>query len=205
MKFLVLCAFTLLAFRGSSSRSPRMAGGKDAGIMEFPATVAIIHRSTSQLWCAGSLINKFWVLTAAHCYIELNNFLIEYATDLLADRENSKQVEPEYFIQHEQFDYRKYAYDIGLIKTKEPVVTGFHIPLSKLAIPGSYYEPGTSASAAGWDLLNITRNFLHKIELEIWSQEHCRAGLLGNPDNIQMYNHQFCAGKDDFSEIECSR
>lgn len=46
-------------------RSGKIVGGEDADIADFPWQVALMQGNTQ--FCAGSIIHKEWILTAAHC------------------------------------------------------------------------------------------------------------------------------------------
>lgn len=50
--------------------SPRIQGGNEAEVGEFPWTVALFRAKPNEepkYWCAGNLIHENWILTAAHC------------------------------------------------------------------------------------------------------------------------------------------
>jgi len=56
----------------------RIIGGRPARKGEFPYQVAL-RQPGSNMFCGGSIIDKEWVLTAAHCFWGKKDGLIRYA------------------------------------------------------------------------------------------------------------------------------
>lgn len=58
----------------ADANQPQIVGGKEADPGAWPWQVAILHASVDDNWaaqyCGGSLIDPYWVLTAAHCVVD---------------------------------------------------------------------------------------------------------------------------------------
>ncbi|EEC00633.1 serine-type enodpeptidase, putative [Ixodes scapularis] len=52
----------------SQGANAQIVGGSDAAPLEFPWQISL--RVFGQLICGGSIINKQYILTAAHCILE---------------------------------------------------------------------------------------------------------------------------------------
>jgi secreted trypsin-like serine protease len=59
----------LLCVVYASTLRQRIAGGEKSALGDFPHSVAIRNRADSIVYCAGSIIHKRHVLTAAHWYV----------------------------------------------------------------------------------------------------------------------------------------
>lgn len=213
MKSVSVLVFTIFIFRSNANalnnfsvdKSPRIIGGTNAEISEFPSLVSITNYGRHH--CAGTLLNEYWILTAAHCYLPTNQSTIEYATTTLMGSGHLIAF-PELFIQHELFDLGLIIYDIGLVKVKAPINTGLHNSYAKLAMPGNYYATGTPSVSAGWgiwDNNNVSHTPpLQKADLDIWSYSDCKFAHKENPFNLSIHPHQICAGVGNFSKAECN-
>ncbi|KAG9510421.1 Serine proteinase stubble [Fragariocoptes setiger] len=105
--------------QASSARIPRIVGGIDTRPGEFPWTVSV--RLDGRPICGGSLINREWVLTAAHCLVGYNPRNLSAVLGAHRVREldaelNSWATNVSLFIVHREYSYpRPFSNDIALI------------------------------------------------------------------------------------------
>ena len=50
-----------------AARSPRIHGGQNALIENYPYHVKLLQMDLVTQFCGGSIISKNWILTAGHC------------------------------------------------------------------------------------------------------------------------------------------
>lgn len=137
----------------SKDKEPKIVNGTDATTEEFPFIVSIqyIYNETAAFHsCGGSVLNSWWVLTAAHCLedTEPEEYLIEYSTtDITYGGIGEKVAYAEQLIMHEGYD-EDLDNDIGLIKVKTPMFDDRQF-FAKLPIRGQYFSTGTPATLAG--------------------------------------------------------
>lgn len=80
----------------SRSISSQVVGGKEAGVGSYPFIVSL--QMFSQHFCAGSILNEKWVITAGHCVIAVPTLSIllvkagKYNLQLIEDTEQTAKV-----------------------------------------------------------------------------------------------------------------
>ncbi|KAH8351333.1 hypothetical protein KR084_009383, partial [Drosophila pseudotakahashii] len=129
---------------GQTQGSYRIAHGREAGLNQFPWMAMLLYRnilrySNQTLFtvCGGSLINNWYVLTAAHCVrksklvsmgMELKRVRLgEHDSDSFRDCSYNRCAAPHLemdvreVIIHENFNSYTYANDIALVRLELPV------------------------------------------------------------------------------------
>lgn len=213
-RWLARFSFLLLLFTGlvlqslaadSPLRSPRIIGGKDTTITEWPSLVAIVSVDDKSLferqYCAGNLIAPNWVVTAAHCMFDgvtLVAFLpseIEtvLATTDLNDEPQERRVVSNIFV-HPEYDKSETdsPNDIALLELAN--VTN----QTPMALYSGEPAAGTMAKIVGWGATaydnNQPTNFptiLQEADLPIVSNKTCN-----QPESYDgtIRDDQICAG-----------
>ncbi|XP_071104337.1 chymotrypsinogen A-like [Haliotis cracherodii] len=122
------CGFIPRLQKGKWGRVARVVGGDPAVIGEWPWQVAL--ESRGRHFCGGSLINRRWVVTAAHCF---RRYSPRRMTVILGQHHKSRKTGHEQYrrisqvIKHSKFDLGfGNPYDIALIKLNRPVDTSGH-------------------------------------------------------------------------------
>lgn len=161
LAIILTCAFIALgsaaapldSLNFTRDKEPKIVNGTDATTEEFPFIVSIqwIYNETAAFHsCGGSVLNSWWVLTAAHCLedTEPEEYLIEYSTTNIAYGSIGEKVTyAEELIMHEGYD-EDLDNDIGLIRVKTPMFDDRQF-FAKLPIKGQYFATGTPATLAG--------------------------------------------------------
>ncbi|KGL83772.1 Coagulation factor X, partial [Tinamus guttatus] len=82
---------------------------------------ALLHEG-DHLFCGGTILNEYFILTAAHCAKQPGELVV-----LVGDMDTEKQEQGEAVhrvekrIIHDAFDFQTFDSDIALIKLKEPI------------------------------------------------------------------------------------
>uniref|UniRef100_A0A3Q1H8N6 Peptidase S1 domain-containing protein n=1 Tax=Anabas testudineus TaxID=64144 RepID=A0A3Q1H8N6_ANATE len=157
----VSCVLTLLTVLTPESHSQldvcgraefntRIIGGQEAPPGNWPWQVLLISDS---VLCGGSLINKEWVLTAAHCFPSNNTagLVVVLGSQTLITSSSYEQLRTvTQIIIHPGFDSSTFDNDISLLKLSSPVnFTTYVLPVCLAASNSSFYS-STSSWATGW-------------------------------------------------------
>jgi len=150
-------AFEECGKKGSSSR---IINGEDAGHGEFPWQISLrIDPKVQKVghFCGGTLLNKEWVLTAAHCVQDLKTKDVTVRTgDLYREKDDGTEKDyaiSQWFI-HEDYYwplYNKFNNDIALIKLSKPVdFSGPYAGPACLPVAGKDYREHKNCILSGW-------------------------------------------------------
>lgn len=199
---------------GVSNDIFRIGGGTITGLFEMPWMVLLSYEHTElgpYYGCGGTLINEWYVLTAAHCIkllsekLRLNGVILgEHNTGTDPDCFDPKNCAPpvrnvtiDEAIIHENYKPTRLLNDIAIIRLSEPA--NFSLDSMKpICLPttenlqkeASLEEKGL---AAGWGITekDIQSNVLLSVELPIVSKEKC---IEMYKNLLQLSDSQFCAG-----------
>uniref|UniRef100_A0A3B3DU48 Si:dkey-32n7.7 n=1 Tax=Oryzias melastigma TaxID=30732 RepID=A0A3B3DU48_ORYME len=180
-----LVALLLLHLCGIAPLNPKIVGGADAAPGSWPWQVSL--QLYGKHLCGGSLINKEWVLTAAHCVVgKKANIRFEgKKMTFLKERVAAKIVHPD-------FGGRTLDNDIALLRLSSPVTFTHYIRPVCLAASGSVFNNGTGSWVTGWGNLLPFPQTLQEVAVPVIGNRQC--GCLYGVDGINITSNMICAG-----------
>ncbi|XP_008212399.1 serine protease 120 isoform X2 [Nasonia vitripennis] len=170
---LALFCATLCFAAVSADDSPKIVGGTAAEDGQFPYQVSL--RLNNRHFCGGSILNKRWILTAAHCLAGFNNTAISAVVgtnylDKGGDKYQSKRI-----IAHPMYNSLMIRNDVGLIELDKDIVFGDKVQPVKL--PESDFDKADyPAELSGWGTTSYPGsppNELQHITLNVIEQNEC--------------------------------
>ncbi|KAJ8713978.1 hypothetical protein PYW08_007598 [Mythimna loreyi] len=206
----------LLPIQCGNIDSDRLIGGTRTQLFEMPWMVLLSYESArgSQLNCGGTLINEWYILTAAHCVAFLGNRLqlngvILGEHDIRQDPDCEMSDDTEFcapkienvsiaeVVAHPGYTRQSLVDDVALIRLAKPA--NFTLPSMKaLCLPITKKLQletlqGQNANVAGWGVTEegLQSPVLQSVELPIMSTEECTKAYRGS---IQVKETQLCAG-----------
>lgn len=191
-KLTVLLALAISCSGWAQNNIPFIVGGEIANPGDVPFMVSL--QSGGRHFCGGSLIQRNWILTAAHCVRgnSTRGLTAVVGVQKLSQREQGERFQVEKIISHPSYG-SGVGYDFALIKistqSRSQVV---ELSRGQVGIPDQAPQK-VIATAAGFGVSRqggwSTEPILRKVNLPLVSQEECNRAYNG-----RITDQMICAG-----------
>lgn len=189
----------------------RIVGGRNGSILQFPWQASLINTTYGRLFCGGTIINRYTILTAAHC-IHTNR------PDTLMVRVGSSFHNRGGYTRHVRRIARHEGYneashhdkDIALLILTLPLLYSERVQPANL--PKFDYDLGSNVTltVSGWGTRKFgdrtLPNRLLYVEIPTIDQEVCRQAhrnINGTEDSVEITDNMFCAGAPGGGKDSC--
>ena len=160
-----------------SPKSPMIVGGTAVpnGKYPFMAYVKLYRNGKRSGFCAGSLIDRNSVLTAAHCLLNTTGAVVVVGRSDLKKNNRGQVIEASRPFIHPR--YLGNGYDAGVLKLRRPVKGIKPIKLAT-AKQNKLEKPGRILTAAGWGLVkqrpDILPKRMHEVSIPVVSDSRAK-------------------------------
>ncbi|XP_011694586.1 PREDICTED: serine protease 48-like [Wasmannia auropunctata] len=176
--------FIALVFTVHGLPTSHIIGGTDAPLGKYPHHVALKYEGSFR--CGGSIINKRYILTAAHCVnfvTDAKKLKVHAGTIYLNETGDVYQAESVTW--HTGFDDFRLNYDVGLIRLNKDIVFTNVVKPIRLA-QKDIAVTDLPCVVSGWGTTSLggpTPNTLQEIVLKVYSPEKCKLSSWRVTDN----------------------
>ncbi|XP_060530377.1 transmembrane protease serine 9-like [Cylas formicarius] len=157
---------------------PRIVGGDDADIQDFPYQTALFL--DGELVCQGSIVGPSWVLTAGHCFFDRNeatrlqgSWSVRVGSSQLSS--GGQVVSVAEVNLYDPFDW--FSTDLALLKLESSLEYGPSVQAVRLPEKGRELKSDEPAIVTGWGSTIVyleQSEQLQKVELNVVLTEDCK-------------------------------
>ncbi|XP_004623151.2 granzyme A [Octodon degus] len=156
--------------------------------------------------CAGALIGKMWVLTAAHCAVDRKSEVILGAHSITKDEPEKQIFSIQKDFPHPCYDPDTHENDLKLLQLNKKAKLNKNVAILQLPANGDDVKPGSSCQIAGWGLTgnkSPLSDLLREVNITIIDRKIC--------NNADHYNfnpviglNMICAGNPHGGKDSCN-
>ncbi|XP_049821333.1 trypsin-1-like [Aethina tumida] len=180
--------------------SPRIVGGKDANITDYPYQVSLLWGKYHT--CGGSIISEKWVVTAAHCTdgTEANQLKVRVGSSIVD--EGGVVIDVAAIHQNPAYDDTRINNDISILELASEITFGDNAQPIALVDAHVVVAAGTEAVVTGWGLLDEDdwglSPQLQVVSVPIVSNADCNVAYDGD-----ITDQMICAGVQEGGKDAC--
>ncbi|XP_059413789.1 trypsin-like [Carassius carassius] len=180
---------------GQAPLNNKIVGGEDATAGAWPWQVSIQSATFGGHFCGGSLINKDWVLSAAHCFQSPMSTISIYLGRQSQSGSNLNEAfrRASRVINHPDYSDPTHDNDLALIQLSSSVTFSNYIRPVCLAADGSKFAAGSDSWVTGWGALQsggAAPDILQEVMIPIVSNSDCSNAY----GSLAITSNMICAG-----------
>lgn len=178
----------------------KIVGGQNVTIEQFPWQVSLFNATSGRHFCGGSIIDRFTILTAAHCIRPGRPVSVRVGTTF--HREGGSIHESSRIIVHPAYDRSTFDSDLALVILKYPLI--YNQFVQPVALPEFDYDLDNNSSVlvSGWGFRKIANEttlpeHLQAVEVHVIDQDRCADSYQTDDHTFDITDNMFCAGVEN--------
>jgi len=189
-------------FSGHNDSFNKIVAGHETIPHKWPWMAALVYRGYQI--CGGSLIDQFYVLSAAHCFGKSKN---PHDYQILLNAHNLLDMNFDaYYVSkitiHPLYDTPlPMAHDVALVRLSSAAKLDDNVNL--VCLPNGPPNPGSKCVVTGWGRLvegGYPSNVLQELVVPIWSNNYCNSPKIYNG---HIHPTMLCAGYEQGGRGVC--
>ncbi|GAB1292993.1 Coagulation factor X [Apodemus speciosus] len=182
----------------------RIVGGRECKDGECPWQALLINEDNNG-FCGGTILNEFYILTAAHCLHQARLFKVRVGDRNTEVEEGNEMVhEVDVVIKHNKFEKDTYDFDIAVLRLKTPIT--FRMNVAPACLPQKDWAEATLMTQKTGIVSGFGRthekgrqsNILKMLEVPYVDRNTCRLST-----SFSITQNMFCAGYEAKLEDAC--
>ena len=189
---------------GVANRVTRIVGGQETEVNEYPWQVGLANTGSNWPWCGGTVINKQWVMTAAHCTSGKSPSSIQVLLRKHNLHSDSNQIRADVvqIVNHPSYNSgTQLSHDFSLLKLSSPLdFTDNRVAPACLPSGGDFVD--VPAIVSGWGTTSSggsQPNALRDVTVETMSNAECK----GDYGQSKIDASMICADVDAGGKDSC--
>uniref|UniRef100_A0A4W2EAI0 Coagulation factor X n=1 Tax=Bos indicus x Bos taurus TaxID=30522 RepID=A0A4W2EAI0_BOBOX len=186
------------------SQVVRIVGGRDCAEGECPWQALLVNEE-NEGFCGGTILNEFYVLTAAHCLHQAKRFTVRVGDRNTEQEEGNEMAhEVEMTVKHSRFVKETYDFDIAVLRLKTPI--RFRRNVAPACLPEKDWAEATLMTQKTGIVSGFGRTHekgrlsstLKMLEVPYVDRSTCKLS-----SSFTITPNMFCAGYDTQPEDAC--
>ncbi|KAF6126604.1 serine protease 47 [Phyllostomus discolor] len=172
----------------------KIYGGQDVVAGQWPWQASLLYRNLHI--CGAVLIDSFWLVSTAHCFLNKSHFPEDYqillgTTQLYQHTQHTQKMAVNRIIMHPDFEkFHPFGSDIAMLQLHLPVNFTSYISPACLPNPGVQLPSHLSCWITGWGMLSEDKHLLPPFHLQ-----EGKVNLIENKFCNMLYEQRLGKGK----------
>ncbi|XP_037089450.1 trypsin theta-like [Pollicipes pollicipes] len=177
------------------NRTDRVVGGSDVAADSVKWVASLQYRTSNMHFCGATVLNDYWVLTAAHCMVGNDKDKFQVVTGGTDLDDAGLQVRLPAKVVIADYDSTEKFNDLALIKTVEPLRPSTRLSGEFMQLAKGRPSDGTACLVLGWGTTRSGGSTVRRLQMAlVTTQSRDRCAEAYRAQHYNIYDTMLCAG-----------